>query len=80
MNIMGKIEIEKRYILARNLLAVLDIFLALLITFTARYLTDTPFGKAALTFGLIMIAITTVLKISHNWIFTKDYPLKLRRT
>jgi len=76
---MNKIGVEKRYLLARNLLALLDIFLAILITLTAQYLIDTTFGKTALTFGLIMIAITTVLKISHNWIFTKDYPIKLRR-
>lgn len=76
---MKNTEVPRRFIIARNILAFLDIFIAVMITVTARFLTNTLFGRAALTFGLIMIAITTILKISHNWIFTKDYPMSLRK-
>lgn len=77
---MKNTEVPRRFILARNILAFLDIFIAVMITVTARFLTNNLFGRAALTFGLIMIAITTILKISHNWIFTRDYPMSLRKT
>jgi hypothetical protein len=68
-NIWGKrgVVISKKYSLARNTLATLDIFLAFLIIFLAPRIAELEMGKVSLTFGLIMLAITTVLKIFNYW-------------
>jgi hypothetical protein len=68
-NFIGKrgVVIPKKYSLARNILASLDIFLALLIIFLAPYIVELEMGKISLTFGLIMLAITTILKIFNYW-------------
>jgi len=59
--------VPKKYSFARNLIATLDVLLALLIIFLAPRLTEISSGKLGLTFGLIMLAITTVLKIFNYW-------------
>jgi len=59
--------IPKKYSLARNTLASLDIFLALLIIFLAPRIVELEMGKLSLTFGLIMLAITTILKVFNYW-------------
>lgn len=57
----------KKYSLARNVLTFLDILLAVLIIICAWKLYSTPLGPAALTFGLVMLTITTVLKVLQKW-------------
>jgi hypothetical protein len=47
----------------RNLMLILDVLIALLIVITAFNLSQTQFGKAALTFGIIMLGIVTILAI-----------------
>ena len=59
--------IPKKYSLARNTLASLDIFLALLIILLAPRIVELEMGKISLTFGLIMLAITTILKVFNYW-------------
>ncbi|MFH1425261.1 MAG: hypothetical protein ABIG28_00840 [archaeon] len=45
----------------------LDVFLALLIISGSWLLVKTPFGRASLTFGFVMLVVTTILKFSRNW-------------
>lgn len=59
--------VPKQYSLARNIIASLDIFLALLIIFLAPKIAQLEMGKLSLTFGLIMLALTTILKIFNYW-------------
>jgi len=59
--------IPKRYSLARNVTATLDMLLAFLIIFMAPQIAQIDLGKISLTFGLLMLAITTVLKIFNYW-------------
>ena len=46
-----------------KILASLDIIVAILIIVFASTLIKTPLGKIAITFGFVMLAITTILKI-----------------
>ena len=57
----------KKYIIARDIIATLDIVLAILIIISTRYIIDTPLATAALVFGYGMLTLTTVLKILQKW-------------
>ena len=59
--------VPKRYILTRNILTFLDIFIAILIIITARQLRETEFGLYTLIFGFVMLTITTILKVFQKW-------------
>jgi hypothetical protein len=50
-----------------KILASLDIIVAILIIVFASTLIKSPLGKAALTFGFIMLALTTILRILQKW-------------
>ncbi|MBX4196393.1 hypothetical protein KW805_02285 [Candidatus Pacearchaeota archaeon] len=58
---------EKRYSAVQFILAGLDISLALLIILGSEKLIATAFGKASLTFGLVMLGIVTVLRVLQRW-------------
>lgn len=57
----------ENYKVAHNIVTILDIILALMIIFFAYRIIGTTFGAAALSFGLAMIVITTILKIVQKW-------------
>lgn len=59
-------EVPSKYSLAKNIIILLDVIIALLIIIGSRYLIKTPLGKAGLAFGFIMICIVTVLKLSEK--------------
>ncbi len=54
-------EEKSKILLARNIILILNIILALLIISTSFKLSQTQLGKMALIFGFIMLAITTIL-------------------
>ncbi len=62
-----KKSIPQKYSITLAMLTFLDIFLAILIIVTAGTVIKTDFGKAAIIFGFVMLAITTVLKIVQKW-------------
>ncbi|NCN98746.1 hypothetical protein COU62_00090 [Candidatus Pacearchaeota archaeon CG10_big_fil_rev_8_21_14_0_10_35_219] len=65
---MNQLEKElKRYTTAEKILFFFDIILAIAIIITTRTLLETQFGKAVLTFGIIMLALITSLKILRLW-------------
>ncbi|MEK6933796.1 MAG: hypothetical protein AABW75_02890 [Nanoarchaeota archaeon] len=57
----------KKYIIVRDIIATLDIVLAILIIISTRYIIDTPLAAATLIFGYGMLTVTTVLKILQKW-------------
>ncbi|MBI2632574.1 hypothetical protein HYW75_06210 [Candidatus Pacearchaeota archaeon] len=58
---------DRTFVRIRNILALLDIVLAVLIIFSARLLGDIPFGRGALAFGYGMLTITLILKLLQKW-------------
>jgi len=56
----------KRYQKVSNILTALDIILAISIILTGSQI-NSPFGSAALIFGLCMLALVTTLKIFQKW-------------
>ena len=44
-----------------------DVFLALMIITGAGFLFKTEFGRVALIFGFIMLALTVLLKVARKW-------------
>jgi len=45
----------------------LDVMIAMLIVVGSTFLLKTPFGKSALMFGFVMIAVTTGLRFARKW-------------
>ncbi|MCH7567933.1 MAG: hypothetical protein IIA87_00790 [Nanoarchaeota archaeon] len=58
-----KKEVPKKYQITQNIIAFLNIFLAISIIVTSQRLAATQFGQTSLIFGFIMLAITTILLI-----------------
>lgn len=58
---------DKTFIRTRNILATLNIALAILIIFSSRFIVDIPFGRGALAFGYGMLTITLILKLLQKW-------------
>lgn len=58
---------ERRYLIIRNTLTTLDIILAILIIFSARFIVNFQFGRAALAFGYGMLTVTLILKLLQKW-------------
>lgn len=58
---------KKPYALARNIIILLDIILALLIIFTSFSIEQTLFARASLTFGIVMLGIATALRALQKY-------------
>lgn len=58
---------EKRLRLLKNAIFFLNVLVAILIIISSRFLVKTDFGRAALSFGFVMVAISTLLKIVQKW-------------
>ena len=56
-----------RFTLAEKILFFFDIGLAILIIFFSQKLIQSQFGKASLTFGIVMLGLITVLKVLKIW-------------
>ena len=55
------------YKLVRNIIFFLNVFIALMIISGAWLLVQTEFGKTALIFGFVMLAVSTMLKLVRTW-------------
>lgn len=58
---------ERKYRLLKNVIFFLNVLIAVMIILGGRMLAQTDFGKAALSFGFVMIAISTLMKIVQKW-------------
>jgi len=56
-----------RYALTFNLLAFLNILVAVLILVYAYQLIDTELGKAIISLGYLTITVSTALKVAKKW-------------
>jgi hypothetical protein len=56
---------EKLY-LAYDIIIALDIIISLLIILAAFSLSQTQLGKAALTFGIVMVGVVTTLAVLNK--------------
>ncbi len=64
---MKKRNIPAEYTLTMNLLAFLNILVAVLIIVYAYHLIDTELGKAIIALGYLTITISTALKVAKKW-------------
>ena len=54
-------------ITAGRVIFFLNVFIALMIITAAMLLIRTDFGKASMTFGFVMLATSTMLKLVQKW-------------
>ncbi|MBX4212020.1 hypothetical protein KW787_01005 [Candidatus Pacearchaeota archaeon] len=58
---------RRRFSSIQLILVSLDVLLAALIIIGSEKLRYTEFGKASLTFGLVMLGIVTILRLLQKW-------------
>ena len=51
----------------KNVLFFFNVLLAVMIIFFSRRLIESSFGVVALSFGFVMLAVTTLLKFVQKW-------------
>lgn len=59
--------IEKRLNHIGKLVFFLNVFVSFLIITGAWLLVQTTFGKRAMIFGFVLLAVSTTLKFMHKW-------------
>jgi len=58
---------KKPFRLVSNVIFGLNVFIGLMVITGSWMLVETDFGKTAMSFGVIMLAISTVLKVVQWW-------------
>ncbi|MFH1289883.1 MAG: hypothetical protein ABIH92_00580 [Nanoarchaeota archaeon] len=58
---------RKPFGLLSNFIFGLNVFIALMIITGSWLLVETEFGKTAMSFGFVMLAVSTLLKVAQKW-------------
>ena len=57
----------KKFRLIRNVIFFLNVFLAFMIISGSWMLVQTDFGRATLSFGFLMLAVSVMLRLVRMW-------------